>query len=146
MTINCISLISFPAKIDRFRPTVRICDPRLKPPREARLAPHLLCFFFGSKNYAWVEEAKISDYDSNRYKLRPARLTHNLKEAIEAIEAALTRAKQEKGGCHDQADAEWIVIRRPLKGHNDMPYGRPTTGRPIGRPGVGYPQSIFGAF
>jgi hypothetical protein len=47
---------------------------------------------------------------------------------------------------HDQADAEWIVIRRPLRGHNDTPFGRPTPGRPIGRPGVCHPQGVFGAF
>ena len=41
------------------------------------------------------------------------------------------------GGYHDEADAEWIVIRRPLRGHNDTPFGRLTPGRPIGRPGVG---------
>jgi hypothetical protein len=25
---------------------------------------------------------------------------------------------------HDQADAEWIVIRTQLRGHNDTPFGR----------------------
>jgi hypothetical protein len=35
------------------------------------------------------------------------------------------------GDFHHQADAEWIVIRRPLRGHDDTPYGRPTAGRPI---------------
>jgi hypothetical protein len=28
------------------------------------------------------------------------------------------------GKFHDQGDAKWIVIRRPLKGHNDTPFGR----------------------
>jgi hypothetical protein len=45
------------------------------------------------------------------------------------------------GGCHDSVDAEWIVIRRPLRGHNDTPFGRPTPGRPIG-----HPQGVFGVF
>jgi hypothetical protein len=27
------------------------------------------------------------------------------------------------GGSHDEADAEWILIRRPLWGHNDTPAG-----------------------
>jgi hypothetical protein len=40
------------------------------------------------------------------------------------------------GGCHDQADTEWIVIRGPLRGHTDTPFRRPTPGRPIGRPGL----------
>jgi hypothetical protein len=40
----------------------------------------------------------------------------------------------------------YIVIRRPLRGHNDMPFGRPTPGRPISRPGVGHPQCVFGVF
>jgi hypothetical protein len=39
-----------------------------------------------------------------------------------------------KGSCHDQADAEWIVIRGPLRGHNNMPYGRLTPGQPVGCP------------
>jgi hypothetical protein len=30
------------------------------------------------------------------------------------------------GDLHDQADANWIVIRGMLWGHNDMPCGRPT--------------------
>jgi WD40 repeat protein len=42
-----------------------------------------------------------------------------------------------KGGCHDWTDAEWIVKRGPLRGHNDTPFGWTTPGRPIGRPGVG---------
>ena len=33
---------------------------------------------------------------------------------------------------YDQADAEGI--KRQLRGHNDTPCGRPTPGRPIGRP------------
>jgi hypothetical protein len=36
------------------------------------------------------------------------------------------------GGCRDLADAEWIVIRGPFRGHNDMPFGQPAPGRPIG--------------
>jgi hypothetical protein len=50
------------------------------------------------------------------------------------------------GKFHDQADAEWIVIRGSLRGHNDMPFGLPTPVRPIGRPGVGHPQGVFGVF
>jgi hypothetical protein len=30
------------------------------------------------------------------------------------------------GGCHNEADTEWIIIRRPLRGHNETPFGRPT--------------------
>jgi hypothetical protein len=30
-----------------------------------------------------------------------------------------------QGECHDQADAEWIVIRTQIWGHSDMPFGRP---------------------
>jgi hypothetical protein len=39
------------------------------------------------------------------------------------------------GKCHDWADSEW----KPLRGHNDMPFGRPTRSRPIGHPAVGHP-------
>jgi hypothetical protein len=45
---------------------------------------------------------------------------------------------------HDQGDTKWIVIRRPLRGHDDTPFGRPTLGRSIGRPGVGHPRGVFG--
>jgi hypothetical protein len=42
-----------------------------------------------------------------------------------------------KGELHDQEDAKWIVIRRPLRGHDDMPCGRPDrrVGAPAGRNG-----------
>jgi hypothetical protein len=31
-----------------------------------------------------------------------------------------------KGEFHDQGDAKWIVVRGPLRGHNDTPFRRPT--------------------
>jgi hypothetical protein len=36
------------------------------------------------------------------------------------------RSRQYTGGCHDKADAEWIVIRAPLRSHNDTPFRWPT--------------------
>jgi hypothetical protein len=39
------------------------------------------------------------------------------------------------GESHDQADAEWIVIRTQLRGHNDTPFGRPAPGH-LGHLGV----------
>jgi hypothetical protein len=50
------------------------------------------------------------------------------------------------GKFHDQGDAKQIVIRGQLWSHNDTPCGRLTPGRPIGRPGIGYPQGVFGGF
>jgi HrpA-like RNA helicase len=50
------------------------------------------------------------------------------------------------GECHGQADAEWIVVRRQLGGHNDTPLGCPTPARSIGRPGIGYRQGVFAVF
>jgi hypothetical protein len=42
-----------------------------------------------------------------------------------------------KGEFHDQGDAEWIVIRRSLCGHNDTPCGRPAYQPPgVWPPGV----------
>jgi hypothetical protein len=40
-----------------------------------------------------------------------------------------------------KTDAEWIVIRGQLTGHNDT-----TPGRSISRPGVGCPKGFFGDF
>jgi hypothetical protein len=51
-----------------------------------------------------------------------------------------------EGGFHDRTDAEWIVIRGPLRGHNDTPFGRPTPGWPVDCPGLGRPQGVFGVF
>jgi hypothetical protein len=48
-----------------------------------------------------------------------------------------------KGEFHDQGDAKWIVIRGRLIVHNDTPFGWPTPGRPIGRPGVGCQKGVF---
>jgi hypothetical protein len=46
----------------------------------------------------------------------------------------------EKGGCHDQADAEWIVIRGLLlRDHDDTPFGRPIS--PAYRPPAVWPPS-----
>jgi hypothetical protein len=36
------------------------------------------------------------------------------------------------GESRDQADAEWIVIRTQLRGHNDTPFGRPNPSWPPG--------------
>jgi hypothetical protein len=44
---------------------------------------------------------------------------------------------------HDQADANWIVIRGPLRGHNDTPCGRPTPGRPVGCLGAAALKAYF---
>jgi hypothetical protein len=32
--------------------------------------------------------------------------------------------ESQRGESHDQADAEWIVIRTQQRGHNDTPFGR----------------------
>jgi ribosomal protein L21 len=47
------------------------------------------------------------------------------------------------GEFHDQGDVKWIVIRGQLRGHNDTPFGWPTPGRPISRPGVRRPKGVF---
>jgi hypothetical protein len=51
-----------------------------------------------------------------------------------------------RGESHDQADAEWIVIRTQLRGHNDLPFGQPAPGRPSGRLGSGHPLGVFCVF
>jgi hypothetical protein len=52
--------------------------------------------------------------------------------------SASLKAPRNAGGCHDSADAEWIVIRGLLRGHNDMSCGQPTSGWPISHLGVGH--------
>jgi hypothetical protein len=62
------------------------------------------------------------------------------------VSSSMTRFLQNQGiqgEFHDQGDAKWIVIRRQLRGHNDTPFGRPTPGRPIGRPGLDHPLGIL---
>jgi hypothetical protein len=44
-------------------------------------------------------------------------------------------SEHDAGEFHDQADAKWIVIRGPLRGHNDMP--RPAYRLPRGWPPLG---------
>ena len=67
-------------------------------------------------------------------------------EEIEKHEKKPENSRVAAGECHDQADAEWVVIRRPFRGHNDTPLGQPTPGRPFGRLGVGHPTGVFGGF
>jgi hypothetical protein len=50
------------------------------------------------------------------------------------------------GKYHDQAHAEWIVIRGPLRGENDTRFGKQTPSRLIGCPWVGHPMGVFGVF
>jgi hypothetical protein len=46
--------------------------------------------------------------------------------------------KEDAGGCHDQAEVEWIVIRRPLRVITIRPWGgqHPTNARSVGCPGL----------
>jgi hypothetical protein len=71
-------------------------------------------------------------------------------EMIEAAAAAALSIEERdvtiSGESHDQADAEWIVIRTQLRGHNDMLFGRPAPGRSSGRPGSGRPSGVFCMF
>jgi hypothetical protein len=50
------------------------------------------------------------------------------------------------GEFHHQGDTKWIVIRRSLWGHNDMPCRWPALGLSIGSPGSGFAQGVIGAF
>jgi hypothetical protein len=64
-------------------------------------------------------------------------LTEDGPTSIRKVTAAFLMTSE--GEFWDQADAKWIVIRWPLRDHNDAPCGRPTPDRPIGRLGVGPP-------
>jgi hypothetical protein len=52
------------------------------------------------------------------------------------------------GDSHDQADAEWNVIRTQLRGHKDTPFGwpAPQAGPPGPPRGSGRPPGIFCMF
>jgi hypothetical protein len=39
-----------------------------------------------------------------------------------------------------------MVIKKQLWGHSDMPFGWPTPGWLISRPGVGHPKGVFDVF
>jgi hypothetical protein len=39
-----------------------------------------------------------------------------------------------------------MIIRGALRGHNNLSFGWSTSGRPIGHPGGGNPQGVFGVF
>jgi hypothetical protein len=42
------------------------------------------------------------------------------------------RVRDRYGELNDQLNTKWIVIKGPLRGHNDVPCGQPTPGRSIG--------------
>jgi hypothetical protein len=67
----------------------------------------------------------------------PGANSEKLEVCLKNCEVLIRNAQTETGDFHDQADAKWIVIRGPLTCHNDMPYGRPNPGRPVGHPLVG---------
>jgi hypothetical protein len=51
---------------------------------------------------------------------------------MDSTEAKAVKEIKANGGFDNQADAEWIVIRTQLRGHNDTPFGRIAPGRPSG--------------
>jgi hypothetical protein len=51
-----------------------------------------------------------------------------------------------QGGSHDQTDAEWIVIKTQLRGHNNTPFGQQAPGQPSSRPGSGRSSGVFCMF
>jgi hypothetical protein len=59
---------------------------------------------------------------------------------------AQRRVAVAKGRCHDQTDAEWIIIIGPLRSHIDMRFGWPTSGHPIDRQGAGRPPGVLWYF
>jgi hypothetical protein len=61
-------------------------------------------------------------------------VTHVCKYSID-----LETVETELGEFHVQVEANWLIIRVPLRGHNDTPCGRLIPSRPIGRSGVGRP-------
>jgi hypothetical protein len=47
---------------------------------------------------------------------------------IRAIDRKTNAVDAMEGEFHNQGEAKWIVIRRPLSGHNDTPFGQPPAG------------------
>jgi hypothetical protein len=50
------------------------------------------------------------------------------------------------GGSHDQADAEWIVIRTQLRGHNECPLGGQPPAGPSAARGLTALRAYFVCF
>jgi hypothetical protein len=63
----------------------------------------------------------------------------NMSKMVIILDSGLSKS-------HDKGDAKWIVIKRQLRGNNNMPFGQPTPGQSIGHPGVACPQEVFSGF
>jgi hypothetical protein len=92
----------------------------------------------------WDRCHELTDYDKIMAQIERGEAKIQRRISIKKVGSSIRRMASRMV---IKADAGWMVIRGgALWGLNDTPCGRPTPGRPIGRPRVGLPQVVFGVF
>ncbi|KAK0167506.1 hypothetical protein PV327_004896 [Microctonus hyperodae] len=84
------------AKMKGFSPWPgRVSHPskNLKKPAAAKKGPVHCIFFFGTNNYAWIEESNIKLYHENKDTLVKSCKTSGFKDAVEAIEEFIAKGE-----------------------------------------------------
>ncbi|XP_074110544.1 nucleosome-destabilizing factor [Cotesia typhae] len=84
------------AKMKGFSPWPgRVSNPpkELKKPPTAKKGPVHCIFFFGTNNYAWIEETNIQPYHDFKDKLIKSSKTGAFKDAVEAIEEFIAKGE-----------------------------------------------------
>ncbi|KAL3233969.1 hypothetical protein MRX96_022727 [Rhipicephalus microplus] len=75
------------AKMKGFSPWPgKVANPTKEVKRPALKKPMHCIFFFGTNNYAWIQEDQIKPYEASREQFSKSSKTASFKEALEAIE------------------------------------------------------------
>jgi hypothetical protein len=93
------------------------------------------------RNYSWICQPVSHDSHPEEVRIAAALWWFYFSKAIEFMDTFIFILRKKVDAMIRQ-----IVIRGPSRGHSDMLFGRPTPGRPLGRPGVSHPQGLFGVF
>ncbi|KAL0111596.1 hypothetical protein PUN28_013058 [Cardiocondyla obscurior] len=84
------------AKMKGFSPwpgRVSVPSKDLKKPANAKKGPVQCIFFFGTNNYAWIEESHIKPYQEYKDTLVKSSKTGAFKDAVEAIEEFIAKGE-----------------------------------------------------
>ncbi|XP_037504992.1 putative oxidoreductase GLYR1 homolog [Rhipicephalus sanguineus] len=75
------------AKMKGFSPWPgKVANPTKEVKRPALKKPMHCIFFFGTNNYAWIQEDQIKPYEASKEQFSKSSKTASFKEALEAIE------------------------------------------------------------